>query len=92
MRLETRQNRIILGNDYASLLNKEDEDTILELLDITSEELVRAFKWKIPGRKDSLKKYFSEEISDTEEEYGVGVHIEDAGTPDWQDDLSLGED
>ncbi|CAB4217540.1 hypothetical protein UFOVP1590_58 [uncultured Caudovirales phage] len=43
-----------------TLLCLEDEITVLELLDITSEELVIMFLHKIRERKDYLNKYYEE--------------------------------
>ena len=62
-------------NDIIEKLKGEDETTILELLDIESEELVDAFKKKIRSRRDYIEKFFGEESPD-EELYGWGIHIE----------------
>jgi len=43
-----------------TLLCLEDEITVLELLDITTEELVIMFLHKIRERKDYLNKYYEE--------------------------------
>jgi hypothetical protein len=74
-------------SDLIELLLQEDELTILELLDITSEELVLAFKSKLKQRKNYVEKYFDEELTAEEEAFGNGVHIET-----WEDQLPFEED
>jgi hypothetical protein len=73
--------------ELVELLYKEDEVTILELLDIDSQELVDAFKGKLKKRKHYVEKYFDEELSEEEEVFGTGVHIET-----WKDQLPFDED
>ena len=59
-----------------TLLSLEDEVTVLELLDISSEELVDAFKHKIRERKAYLNKHYEEDI---EEEKHFRKHNEGSG-------------
>lgn len=73
--------------ELIDLLYKEDEITILELLDIDSQELVDAFRAKLKKRKHYVEKYFDEELSEEEEAFGAGVHIET-----WKDQLPFDED
>ena len=47
-----------------TLLSLEDEITVLELLDISSEELVEAFKHKVRERKMYLNKHYEEDIEE----------------------------
>lgn len=49
-----------LGELYEFLV-KEDEITVLELLDLTSEELVNAFKYKVRSRKGYIVKFYEDE-------------------------------
>ena len=59
-----------------TLLSLEDEITVLELLDISSEELVDAFKHKVRERKAYLNKHYEEDI---EEERTCRKHNEASG-------------
>lgn len=65
-----------LGQLY-SLLEKEDEITVLELLDITSPELVDSFKHKVRKRYDYVCKFY-EESSEEEE---VAIRDEERNEP-----------
>jgi hypothetical protein len=47
--------------DLYDILRDEEETTVLELLEITSEELVAAFKAKIRAKKGYLDKYYEAE-------------------------------
>ena len=47
--------------DLYDILRNEEETTVLELLEITSEELVAAFKSKIRTKKGYLDKYYEAE-------------------------------
>ena len=47
--------------DLYDIMKNEEETTVLELLEITSEELVAAFKGKIRAKKGYLDKYYEEE-------------------------------
>jgi len=59
---------MITVNDLATYLKTVDEITVLELLDISSEELVDRFGDRIEGRFDYLQKELEEEVFDGEEE------------------------
>lgn len=61
-----------------TLLELEEETVVLELLDINSEELVKAFKGKIRERKPYLTKYY-EDQNEQEEERPLRKHSEYSG-------------
>jgi len=46
--------------DIVERLNKEDEVTVLELLEISTEELVEAFKWKLEDIAPSILRELAE--------------------------------
>lgn len=54
--------------DILERLRQLDELTLLELLDITSEEIVYNFKDEIQDRFDDLSEYFEEEETDEYDE------------------------
>lgn len=50
-------------NDLCELLKKEDEVTLLELLDLSSDELVDVLESFIEDRQDYLRNYYNEDDS-----------------------------
>ncbi len=50
-------------NDLCELLKKEDEVTLIELLDISSDELVDVLESFIEDRQDYLRNYYNEDDS-----------------------------
>lgn len=65
---------MITVNDLATYLKTVDEITVLELLDISSEELVDRFGDRIEGRFDYLQKELEEEVFDgSEKNESLGV-------------------
>lgn len=46
--------------DVVERLHKEDEVTVLELLEITTEELIEAFKWKLEDIGPSIMRELAE--------------------------------
>ena len=55
-------------HDLKNLLIREDEVTVLELLEISSEDLVERFADIIEERYELLEEAFSEELDGDEEE------------------------
>jgi hypothetical protein len=55
-------------HDLKNLLIREDEVTVLELLEISSEDLVERFADLIEERYELLEEAFSEELVGDEEE------------------------
>lgn len=51
-------------NDLCELLKKEDEVTLLELLDLSSSELVDTLESFIEDRQDKLRSYYNETSED----------------------------
>ncbi len=59
-------------NDLCELLKKEDEVTLLELLDLSSSELVDTLESFIEDKQDKLRSYYnetSEDVCREEESY-----------------------
>lgn len=54
-------------NDLCELLKKEDEVTLLELLDLSSSELVDTLESFIEDRQDKLRSYYNETSEDVGE-------------------------
>ena len=61
--------------ELLDLLKREDEVTVLELLDLTSEDLVEAFRGRIKQRRAYIQKYLDGDMDESEEVFGQGVHI-----------------
>jgi hypothetical protein len=51
-------------NDLCELLKKEDEVTLLELLDLSSSELVDTLESFIEDKQDKLRSYYNETSED----------------------------
>ena len=61
---------ILTFDDVLELLKKEDEVTLLELLNLSSEELVEILESHIEDRQDHIRAYYgedSEEVGREEE-------------------------
>lgn len=54
-------------NDLCDLLKKEDEVTLLELLNLSSEELVDILESFIEDNQDKLRNYYNETSEDVGE-------------------------
>ena len=54
----------VLFNDLCELLKKEDEVTLLELLDLSSSELVDTLESFIEDKQDKLRSYYNETSED----------------------------
>jgi hypothetical protein len=54
-------------NDLCELLKKEDEVTLLELLDLSSSELVDTLESFIEDKQDKLRSYYNETSEDVGE-------------------------
>lgn len=76
------KNTVANNLELLEMLAHEDELTILELLDISSDDLVAAFRHKLKARRDYVSQYFDEELSPEEKKYGYGMHIET-----WEDQI-----
>ncbi len=54
-------------NDLCELLKKEDEVTLIELLNLSSEQLVDILESFIEDKQDSLRNYYNETSEDVGE-------------------------
>ena len=54
-------------NDLCELLKKEDEVTLLELLDLSSSELVDTLESFIEDKQEKLRSYYNETSEDVGE-------------------------
>ena len=54
-------------NDLCELLKKEDEVTLVELLDLSSSELVDTLESFIEDKQDKLRSYYNETSEDVGE-------------------------
>ena len=54
----------MLFSDLCELLKKEDEVTLLELLDLSSSELVDTLESFIEDKQDKLRSYYNETSED----------------------------
>ena len=57
----------MLFSDLCELLKKEDEVTLLELLDLSSSELVDTLESFIEDKQDKLRSYYNETSEDVGE-------------------------
>ena len=58
---------MLIFNDLCELLKKEDEVTLLELLDLSSSELVDTLESFIEDKQDKLRSYYNETSEDVGE-------------------------
>ena len=66
-------------SQLCAILSLEDETTVLELLDISSEELVDTFKHKVRERKLYLSKHYEEDLEEQSSEGSLRKHSEATG-------------